>query len=159
MSPAGVNCHTEWQELKLLRIHPQCFKTVNSPVWHVEPSNLEPEEVYWKPRYLCWCLCGPSSLENLVQNAISHMLRYQRLHMQLGNLSCIEWELHKQWKKEKGPLAAISFVSFEKIQIHEGITLQDLLKLELIGVDEVLSPNLRRNFYPILYTGLVIDWL
>lgn len=78
------------------------------------------------------------------------MLHYWCLHVQLGNLSCIERGLHKQWKKEKASLAAISFVSFEKIQMHEAIILPDLPKLELIGVDGVLSPNFRRLFYPIL---------
>lgn len=73
-------------------------------------------------------------LETLVQNVISHMLHYRCLYVLLGKLSCIEQELHKQWKKEKASLAATSFLSIEEFQIHEGIILPNLSKLELFGV-------------------------
>jgi len=55
-----------------------------------------------------------------------------------------------QTMKEKASLAAISFGSFEKIHIHEGIILLGLPKLELTGVNRVLSLNFRKLFYPIL---------
>lgn len=73
-------------------------------------------------------------LESLVQNVISHMLHYRCLHVLLGKFSCIEQELHKQWKKEKASLAATSVLSIEEFQIHEGIILPNLSKPELFGV-------------------------